>query len=175
MVRCFSCGSTYLLEVETGLYKCQMCGQLNEERRSGQVLPRRMEVYPRIEQVREAAKEGVYEMVQSVPSESGVSSEMRLFINRVSEALTPLKGYEGDRGFVVRALSVRSKFKKELIAVLEGKRKFQEWYDVTRTSLGMREDQMDEIIYSALEGLTEPDAVNMRNNFEHKLMGRLVR
>lgn len=134
-----------------------------------------MEVYPRIEQVREAAKEGVYEMVQAVPSESGISSEMRIFINRVSEVLTPIKGYENDRGFVARALKVRSQFKKEFISVLEGKRKFQEWYDTTRISLGMREDQMDEIIYNALEGLTEPDAVNMRNMFEQKLTGRLIR
>lgn len=173
MSTCFTCGGP-LRVIREGLYRCLYCGQLNEER-EGQVLPRRMEVYPRIQQVREAAKEGVYEGVSSVPSESGIPRDLAIFIRRVAETLTPLKGYEGDRGFVVRALRVRSQFRQELTNVFEGKTKLQDWYDKTRTSLGKRVDEMDEIIYNALEGLSDPEAVDMRAAFEQKLKGSLVK
>jgi len=130
-----------------------------------------MEVYPRIEQVREAAVEGVYEMTAAVPSESGLHPDMVKFVRKVSEILTPLKGYEDDRGFVTRALKVRTQFKRELTEVFEGKRKFQEWYDGTRTGLGMREDQMDRVMYDALEGLSSPEAIEMRMSYEDKIRG----
>jgi hypothetical protein len=173
MEKCFSCGGP-LRTVREGLYRCLYCGQLNEER-EGQILPRKMEVFPRIEKVREAAKEGVYEMVSSVPSESGIPRDMAIFIRRVAEALTPLKGYEADRGFVTRALRVRSQFRQELTSVFEGKMKLQDWYDKTRTSLGKRIDEMDEIIYNALEGLSDPEAIEMRMDFEQKLKGSLIK
>ena len=173
MGTCFACGGP-LRTVREGLYRCLFCGQLNEER-GGLVLPRKMEVFPRIEQVREAAKEGVYEMASSVPSESGIPRDMAVFIRRVAEALTPLKGYEEDRGFVVRALRVRSQFRRELTEFLEGKTKFQDWYDKTRTALGKRSDDMDEIIYNALEGLSDPGAIEMRMEFEQKLKGSLMK
>lgn len=172
-MECFSCGGP-LRTVREGLYRCLFCGQLNEER-GGQILPRKMEVFPRIERVREAAKEGVYEMVSSVPSESGIPRDMAIFIRRVAEVLTPLKGYEGDRGFVTRALRVRSQFRQELTGVFEGKMKLQDWYDKTRTSLGKRVDEMDEIIYNALEGLSDPEAIDMRMEFEQKLKGGLMK
>ena len=172
-MECFSCGGP-LRVVREGLYRCLYCGQLNEER-GGQILPRKMEVFPRIEKVREAAKEGVYEMVSSVPSESGIPRDMAIFIRRVAEVLTPLKGYEEDRGFVTRALRVRGQFRQELTSVFEGKRPFLAWYDATRTSLGKRSDEMDEIIYNALEGLSDPEAVDMRMEFEQKLKGSLMK
>ena len=172
-MRCFACGGP-LRTVREGLYRCIYCGQLNEER-DNQILPRKMEVFPRIEKVREAAKEGVYEMVSSVPSDSGVSRDMVIFIRRVAEALTPLKGYEDNREFVTRALRVRSQFRQELTDVLEGKMKFQDWYDKTRTSLGKRVDEMDEIIYNGLEGLSDPEAIDMRMDFEQKLKGGLMK
>lgn len=169
---CFSCGGPLRL-IGPGLYRCRVCRQLNEER-GGQLLPRRMEVYPRIEQVREAAVEGQYEMVAAVPSESGLHPDMIKFVRKVSEILTPLKGYEDDRGFVARALKVRNQFKQELTDVFEGRKKFQEWYDSTRTSLGMRDDQMDRVIYDALEGLRSPEAVEMRMMFEDKIRGGVL-
>lgn len=138
------------------------------------MLPRVMEVYPRIEQVREAAVEGVHEMTAAVPSESGLHPDMVKFVRRVSEILTPLKGYEDDRGFVTRALKVRTQFKRELTEVFEGKRKFQEWYDGTRTGLGMREDQMDKVMYDALDGLSSPEAIEMRMAYEDKIRGGVL-
>jgi len=130
-----------------------------------------MEVFPRIEKVREAAKEGVYEMVSSVPSESDISRDIAIFIGRVVEALTPIKGHEEDREFVTRALRVRSRFRDELTDVFKGKRKFKEWYNLTGSDLGKSERDMDEIIYNALEGLSEPEAIDMRMGFEQKLTG----
>lgn len=150
-----------------------MCKQLNEDR-GGATLPHVMKVYPRIEQVREAAIEGRYEMVASVPSESGLEPDMATFVRRISEILTPLKGYEDDRGFVSRALKVRNQFKKELTEIFMGKGKLMEWYDTTRTSLGMRDDQMDKVMYDALEGLTHPEAIEMRMGFEDKLRGGVL-
>ena len=173
MEKCFACGGP-LRTVREGLYRCLFCGQLNEER-GGLVLPRRMEVFPRIEQVREAAKEGVYEMVSSVPSESGIPRDMAIFIRRLAEALTPIKGYEEDRGFVSRVLRVRGQFRRELTGVFEGKMKLQDWYDKTRASLGKRGDEMDEIIYNALEGLSDPEAIDMRMAFEEKMKGSLMK
>ncbi len=172
-MNCFACGGP-LRTVREGLYRCLFCGQLNEER-GGQVLPRKMEVFPRIEKVREAAKEGVYEMVSSVPSASGIPRDLAIFIRRVAETLTPIKGYEGDRGFVTRALRVRSQFRQELTGVFEGKMKLQEWYDKTRTSLGKRSDEMDEVIYNALDGLSDPEAIDMRMAFEEKMKGGLLK
>jgi len=139
------------------------------------MLPPTMKVYPSVERVREAAAEGARELAAATPSDSGLPPDMAVFIRRVAEALTPLKGYEKDRGFVSRALGVRRQFRRELTEVFEGKRKFQEWYDSTRTSLGKSEREMDEVIYNALEGLNDPEAMDMRNMFEQKLMGGLIR
>ena len=137
------------------------------------MLPRRMEVYPRIEQVREAAVEGRYEMVAAVPSESGLHPDMVVFVRRVVETLAPIK--EGDeREIINRVLKVRNQFKRELTHVFEGKKKFQEWYDGTRTSLGMRDDQMDRVIYDALEGLSSPEAIEMRMAYEDKIRGGVL-
>jgi len=173
MGTCFACGGP-LRTVREGLYRCLFCDQLNEER-DNQVLPRKMEVFPRIEKVREAAKEGVYEMASSVPSESGIPRDMSIFIRRLAEALTPIKGYEEDRGFVSRVLRVRSQFRQELTGVFEGKRPFLAWYDKTRASVGKRGDEMDEIIYNALEGLSDPEAIDMRMAFEEKMKGSLMK
>jgi len=137
------------------------------------MLPRVMEVYPRIEQVREAAVEGRYEMVAAVPSESGLAPDMVTFVRRIVETLAPIK--EGDeRKIINRVLNVRNQFRRELTDVFEGKKKFQEWYDGMRTSLGMRDDQMDRVIYDALEDLSSPEAVEMRTMFEDKLRGGVL-
>jgi hypothetical protein len=165
MVTCFSCGSSYLLEVEPGIYRCQICGQLNEVRPSGQILPRRMEVYPRIEYVREAAKEGLYEMTQAVPSESGIPTDMRIYINRVAEALTPLKGHEEDRAFVARALKVRSQFRRELTEIFEGKGDFDKWYNETASNLGIQDKVMAKMMFDSLEGLKSPEAKQLRDMY----------
>jgi len=173
MVQCFACGGPLRL-VREGLYRCYMCGQLNEDR-GGQLLPPTMKVYPSVEKIREAAVEGARELTTVVPSDTGLPPDMMIFIRRVAETLTPLKGYEKDRGFVGRALKVRQQFRQELTEVFEGKRKLQEWYDSTRTSLGKSDRDMDEIIYNALDGLSNPDAIDMRNMFEQKLSGGLIR
>ena len=171
MVRCFACGGPLRL-VREGLYRCYVCGQLNQDR-GGRVLPPTMKVYPSVEGIREAAAEGVRE--EAVTAPMGLSHDITVFIQRVVEALTPIKGYEDDRGFVVRALRVRQKFRDELTDVFKGKRKFKEWYNSTGSDLGKSERDMDEIIYNALEGLSEPEAIDMRNMFEHKLTGGLIR
>ena len=173
MVRCFACGGPLRL-VREDLYRCYICGQLNEDR-GGQLLPPTMKVYPSVEGVREAAAEGARELATVTPSDAGLPPDMMIFIRRVAETLTPLKGYEKDRAFVGRALKVRQKFRQELTEVFEGKRKLQEWYDSTRTSLGKSDREMDEIIYNALDGLSNPDAIDMRNMFEQKLSGGLIR
>jgi len=133
-----------------------------------------MEVYPRIEQVREAAVEGVYEGTKATPSEGGLNPDMVTFVNRTIETLIPI--YPEDRREErLRALNVRGQFKRELVEVLEGKRKFQDWYDATRQSLNKRSDQMDEIIYNALGGLSDRDAIELRNMFEQKIRGGVFR
>ena len=169
---CFACDGR-LRQIGENLYRCYICGQLNEEREET-ILPPVMKVYPRIEQVREAAIEGRYEMIAAAPSEKGLEPDMVTFVRRISEILTPLKGYEDDRGFVSRALKVRNQFKRELTDVFMGKGKLMEWYDTTRTSLGMRDDQMDRVMYDALEGLTHPEAIEMRMSFEDKLRGGVL-
>jgi uncharacterized protein YdeI (YjbR/CyaY-like superfamily) len=57
---CFVCGGP-LRMIRPGLWKCYECGQYIEER--GKVLvAKRMEVYPKIDQVRKSALEGLYEI-----------------------------------------------------------------------------------------------------------------
>lgn len=48
-------------QVGPRLYRCYICEQLNEERAPGVILPLRLKVYPRVEQVRKAALEETYE------------------------------------------------------------------------------------------------------------------
>jgi hypothetical protein len=170
MAKCFSCGGP-LRTVREGLYRCLYCGQLNEER-DGQVLPRRMEVFPRIEQVREAVREGVHEMAASAPSEGGLHTDMIMFMNRVVEKLIPIEGYNSD--IKVKLLKTRSDIKKDLVNVFEGKMKFEDWYHKMKTNLGKGSTELDEIIYSSLEGLRHPEAIELRNAFEQKLQKGLL-
>ena len=172
MPKCFVCGGP-LRVIREGLFRCYICGQL-QELRGLRVVPVRMRVYPSIDEVRASAIESNREQAVEAHSDEGLSRDMVAFINRVAEALTPIAGYEGDRAFVSRALKVRNQFKRELVEVFEGKRKFQDWYNSTRTGLGKNEREMDEIIYEALSGLSDPDAVSMREAFEEKLRGRLI-
>ena len=167
MNQCFSCGGP-LRTVREGLYRCLYCGQLNEER-EGQILPRKMEVFPRIEKVREAAAEGVYEMASSVPSKQGLSSDMVTFINRIIEGIAPLKGL--DREATTRALKVRGEFNRELTRILEGEGDFDEWYTRTASDLGINDRIMTKILFDALEGLKSPEAKNLREVYG-KIMQR---
>lgn len=169
-MKCFSCGGP-LRVVREGLYRCRSCGQLNEER-NDQILPRRMEVFPRLQQVREAAREGVYEMAASAPSEGGLHADMITFMSRVASKLVPIEGYRSD--IKVKLLKTQSDIKRDLVNVFEEKMKFDDWYHKTKTNLGRGSTEMDEIIYSSLEGLKHPEAMALRNAFEQKLQKGLL-
>ena len=170
MVRCFACGGPLRL-VREDLYRCYICGQLNEER-GGQLLPPTMKVYPSVESVREAAIEGLKETTMSAPSEGGLHSDMIMFINRVSEKLIPTEGYRSD--IKVKLLKSQGDIKRDLIKVFEEKMKFDDWYGKMRTNLGKNSLEMDEMIYAALEGLRHPEAIELRNMFEQKLQKGLL-
>lgn len=152
--------------VREGLWKCYLCGQYMEERNKV-LVPKRMEVYPRLDRVKEAAVEGSYEL--SVPSKTILSSDMVTFIRRISEALTPLKGYENNREVVARALKVRSDIKADLTEVFEGGKQFDDWFTETRQNLNLHPIELSQIIYDCLKGLNSEEAKQLRGAYEQFL------
>jgi len=171
MVRCFACGGPLRL-VREGLYRCYVCGQLNQDR-GGRVLPPTMKVYPSVEGIREAAVEGIKETTMSAPSEGGLDPDMAIFVDRVSERLIPTEGYRSD--IKEKLLRSQNDVKRGLVDVFEGRAKFEDWYAKTRTNLGKNSMEMDEMIYTSLEGLRSPGAVELRMMFEQKLQRGLMR
>lgn len=131
------------------------------------MLPRAMEVYPRIEQVREAAVEGVYEMVQAVPSESGLSPDMVTFIIRLNDALIPLEGE--DRESRARGLKVREQLRRELTDVFEDRAEWNDWFDRWRQNLNLHSKVFAKVVFDALEGLKSPEAQQMREGYGQAL------
>lgn len=157
--------------VGKGIYRCYICDMLNQERVPGVLVSKKLVVFPRKDAVSGAAVEGALETEGAVPER--LSRDMTVFVRRLTESLTPLR-QDDDPSVVSRVLKIRNEFKNGLIEVLFGRRSFEDWYIKTRQAVNLREDQMDALIYEALDGLTEPEAVEMRETFERKLTGRMV-
>ena len=156
-----------MMLVREALWKCYICGQYIEERKTNVLTPKKLRVYPRSALVREAAVESTYEA--SVPSTMPLSSDMVTFIRRISEALTPIKGYEGNREVVARALSVRNQIKSDLTKVFGGEREFDDWFTKTRQDLNLHPMELSQIIYDCLKGLNSEEAKQLRGEYEQFL------
>ena len=169
--RCPSDGSR-VFSVGENLYKCVLCDRYFREK-DGNLVPYALRVYPyggdvreRLEVVGLGAPSKEEETTEpSAPFGDELDGDMVIFIRRVAEALTPVKGYERDESFKRRAFRVREQFIGELTDCLTGKRDFNKWFDATKTSLGKHPSEMTQIMYNALEGLKSPEAMQMQNAF----------
>jgi hypothetical protein len=158
-----------LIELPNGLYKCVMCGTYQEFRRDGIQRAAVLRTYPYSDVINEAAVEGVVELSYGSKTSSNVDPDIAVFIDRLSKALTDTEGL--DRAARGRALGVRADFKDQLYEVFEGDRSWQEWYDSTRTQLGMHNKNFMAMIYECLDGLESEEAVAMRNAYAQALSG----
>lgn len=159
-----------VIEIGDNLYKCLFC-EMPLTKKGEELVPYRNVVYPYDSVVREKLRVGsrgppaevVVETEPEAPFGAGLDDDMVIFIRRVAETLTPVKGYEHDEAFKRRAFKVRDQFIRELTDCFTGKRDFNKWFDSTKTSLGKHPSEMTQIMIDALEGLKNPEAVQMRN------------
>lgn len=171
---CPLCGHR-VLPVEEGVYKCQFCDTYLRDK-NGVLVPYSHTVTPYTRVLREKlrSEDRVPERVErevvveetgpDAPFGAGLDKDMVVFIRRTAEALTPVKGYEHDEAFKRRTFKVREQFIHELTDCFTGKGDFDKWFDSTKTSLGKHPSEMTQIMIDALEGLKNPEAVQMRNS-----------
>ncbi len=159
-----------VIEIGDNLYKCIFC-EMPLTKKGVELVPYRNVVYPYDREVRDRLRIGdrapevvVKETEPDAPFGAGLDKDMVIFIRRTAEALTPITGYEHDEGFKRRAFKVRDTFIHELTDCFTGKRDFDKWFDSTKTSLGKHPSEMTQIMIDALEGLKNPEAVQMRNS-----------
>jgi len=100
-------------------------------------------------------------------SSFGLSQEQLVFIDRVSQKLTPLQGLNPTGR--ARALKIREQFRKELTNVFLGKQDFNKWYDETRTKLGLHNTTFMQLLYECLEGLKSTECQQLRQEYENAL------
>jgi len=100
-------------------------------------------------------------------SSFGLSEDQLVFIDRVSQKLTPLQGLSATaRG---RALKIREQFRKELTNVFLGKQDYSKWYDETRSKLALHNTTFMQLLYECLEGLKSTECQNLRQEYENAL------
>lgn len=155
--------------IYSNLYKCYFCEMYFNDTSEG-VLPQRLEAFTSIDKVREYAVAGISEEVKSVPSEEGIHPEMAVFIRRLSESLTPIY-QDYPKNVQLDILRTRAEYRDQLTEVIEGKRDAQEWFDRTKTRTGLHRRELIQKIVDSLEGLTNPEAVAMREEYRQVLAG----
>jgi hypothetical protein len=105
--------------------------------------------------------------VQQQGEEEGLSVDILTFIRRLTERLTPAVGYSPE--VTAQILETRAEYRKQLEDVFEGKRDFNDWFNKTKTRTGLHKTELMTHIYESLEGLTDPDAVALREGYEQML------
>ena len=180
---CFHCGGitrpTY-----GGKFKCRICGQVQEPRKSGIIVPMKLRVFSHPEGVKLYAqtqewmpggrlKELSQEQVgPEPPEEEGITPDIHVFIRRLTESLTPAVGYSPE--ITQDILATRSEYRKSLYDVFEEKSEWLDWFDKTKTRTGLHRSELMQKIVDALEDLADPDAVALREGYEQALSGGLL-
>lgn len=150
-MNCKKCGTPLIAIVPSELYRCPIDGLYHHIR------PRR-----NITSLKSLPKAEV-----TTESSFGLSEDQLIFINRVSQRLTPLQGLNPTAR--ARALKIREQFRKELTNVFLGKQDFNKWYDQTRSKLGLHNTTFMQLLYESLEGLKSPECQNLRQEYENVL------
>jgi len=148
---CEVCGAPLISVVEGELMRCPVDGLYHHERPKRTIAS--LKALPKAEVTTE--------------SSFGLSEDQLVFIDRVSQKLTPLQGLNPTAR--ARALKIREQFRKELTNVFLGKQEFTKWYDQTRTKLGLHNTTFMQLLYECLEGLKSTECQNLRQEYENAL------
>jgi len=146
---CKKCGQRLIEIVPNELYRCPVCLLYHHIR----------------------AKPKEISTLQSIPqSQSELSTEtfdltrdQNIFINRLAEQLAPLTGLTGNN--LKNALKIQERYRLELRNVFLGKQDFNTWFDMKRTERGLHTSTLAKMIYDSLDGLTSPEARNLRQQY----------
>ena len=99
------------------------------------------------------------------PKSSELSEdEMKTFVYRVVERLTPLDGLDHDSRN--RALKIRVQERQELIDVLNGTIKMTDWFTKARREANIQEYELVQILVESLEGLRGEEAKELKKQLE---------
>jgi hypothetical protein len=101
----------------------------------------------------------------STSSETGFSSEILTFIERVADKLTNPKGLPLTPEQQARVDKVKEQIRKDLLDVLEGRKDLAEWFTTTRQNFNLKSYELAEIIYQSLEGLRSKEAQDLRDQW----------
>ena len=166
---CVSCGGP-LYKVREGLDKCHFCGQYHGP--GGMVSS--LKVFPDIDRIREHAVIGraVVQAPLEVDEPEGLPEDLLIFGNRLTVRLSPTVGYTPE--IVEQILKEREEYRKGLLEVFDGKREWQNWFDRTKTKKGLHRHTFMTMIIESLEGLTHPEAVELKIAYEEAMRGGLL-
>ena len=180
---CFNCGGP-LRPTYGGKFVCRFCGQVQEPRKSGLIVPMKLRVFSHqagvntYAQVQDWMPGGRVQQVPQgqvgpePPEEEGIGPDIHVFIRRLTESLTPAVGYSPE--ITQDILATRAEYRKGLYDVFEGDKEWLDWFDRTKTRTGLHRTELMQKIVDALEGLSDPDAVALKEGYEQALSGGLL-
>ncbi|MEM0111354.1 MAG: hypothetical protein QXK90_01165 [Candidatus Parvarchaeota archaeon] len=97
-------------------------------------------------------------------SSDEISPDMRTFIERVAERLTPISRY-ASIDEIKRIQQIREDVKRQLANVLGGKMDLREWFTKTRQTFNLRSYELARILYESLDGLHSAEARQLRDQW----------
>jgi len=101
---------------------------------------------------------------KNIPTEPIIiTPDQWTFIFRVAEALIPVAGYSPE--IKKKLLKTREMYRLGLEKVFREQTDFEAWFTDTRQKMGIREVELMEIVYDALEGLHSLEAKELRETF----------
>lgn len=136
---CRACGNPLIQVIENRLYRCSVCGLYQRVRDQTSVLPLAF---------------GGQELEKTELGQGGIPAEMKLFIERVAAKLMP-----GDS-------RQREKIQQGLEDCMLGKRTFNDWFNNTGVDCGIQSYNLLKILREALDGLTSPQANELRKEYQ---------
>ncbi|GAH63867.1 unnamed protein product [marine sediment metagenome] len=91
---------------------------------------------------------------------AGLSGDMFIFANRVVEKLIGSEGLSGEQ--FETAKKVQDGFRTSLLEVLRGKLGFSDWFNSTKTNLGLHRTKLLQTLYDAITGLKDEELKDMQ-------------
>lgn len=153
MSTCRNCGGI-VLEVYEGLFKCKgLCGQYFRDDSVGP-LPK-FEVLATLDRLK--AHEAGIEIMEG---EEGIGADKMIFADLVAKRLVSTEGLTDE--MLPQVKKVQDGFRRELIEVLQGRRALIDWFSKTKTNLGLHKTKVLTILYESLEGLKDPELVELQ-------------
>ena len=104
----------------------------------------------------------------TVGDAAGLSSDQRIWVERIAEKLTETKEWDTPET-KARALKVRGQLQKELTDCLMGDGDFNKWFDTTRTKLGLHTRVLTQILHESLTGLRSQEAQELKKQYGQSL------